>query len=244
MIAQQRASGNPQADVESGARLYGAHCSACHGAGGDLVSGVDLRRGQFRRGSSDEDLIRTITGGIPGTAMVPVKFTASELASVIAYLRSMRDFKSRAVALGDPRRGQVLFEGKGGCLACHRVNGKGSRLASDLSDIGAIRSAEALERALLDPGGSVPPQHRFVRAVTSKGMVINGRRLNEDTFTVQLMDDRERLVSLFKSELREYTVFKTSTMPSYKDKLNAEERADLVAYVVSLKDAVKGPRQP
>jgi mono/diheme cytochrome c family protein len=49
------------------------------------------------------------------------------------------------------------------------------------------------------------------------------------------MDDRERLVSLVKSDLKEYQVLTMSPMPSYKDKLGADEIADLVAYLLSLK---------
>jgi hypothetical protein len=64
--------------------------------------------------------------------------------------------------------------------------------------------------------------------------VINGRRLNEDTYTVQLLDDQERLISLAKADLREYTVQTTSPMPSYKN-LSADDLADLVAYLLSLK---------
>ena len=56
-----------------------------------------------------------------------------------------------------------------------------------------------------------------------------------DTFTVQVVDDQERLLSLSKADFREYTILKTSTMPSFKDKLNAQEMADLLAYLVSLK---------
>ncbi len=50
------------------------------------------------------------------------------------------------------------------------------------------------------------PINRPVRAVTRDGTVINGRRLNEDTYTVQLLDDQEKLVSLVKADLREYTI--------------------------------------
>jgi hypothetical protein len=79
------------------------------------------------------------------------------------------------------------------------------------------------------------PINRPVRLVTRDGKTINGRRLNEDTFTVQLIDDQERLLSLSKADFREYTILKTSTMPSYKDTLNTQEMADLLAYLVSLK---------
>jgi hypothetical protein len=65
--------------------------------------------------------------------------------------------------------------------------------------------------------------------------VINGRRLNEDTYTVQLIDEQEHLVSLTKADLREYTVLKSTPMPSYKDKFSSQELADLEAYLLSLR---------
>jgi mono/diheme cytochrome c family protein len=74
-----------------------------------------------------------------------------------------------------------------------------------------------------------------VRAVTRDGKVINGRRLNEDTYTVQLLDEQEKLISLVKSDLREYTIRTASPMPSYQTKLTSDELGDVVAYLLSLK---------
>src|SRR5688500_5860334 len=216
VAAQQHAGSYTQADIERGALVYGAHCSPCHGPEGETVANVDLRRGQFKLGSTDEDLARIITRGVPGTAMPPNKFTEPDLSALIAYIRSMREFGARAVALGDPGSGQKLFESKG-CPACHRVDGNGSRFAADLSDVGAIRSGEALHRSLLDFSNAVAPGRRFVRAVTSDGRVVTGRRLNEDTYTVQLMDEQERLVSLSKADLREYTTSKISGRAAAKE---------------------------
>ena len=79
------------------------------------------------------------------------------------------------------------------------------------------------------------PSSRPVRAVTRDGKVINGRRLNEDTYTVQLIDEQEHLLSLTKADLREYTVLKSTPMPSYKDKFSSQELADLEAYLLSLR---------
>jgi putative heme-binding domain-containing protein len=115
------------------------------------------------------------------------------------------------------------------------VNGKGSRVAPDLSDVGAIRAPDALQKSLLNPTASMLPMNRSVRAVTRDGKTITGRRLNEDTYTVQLIDTNERLVSLSKPDLREYTVLKTSTMPSYKDQLSSAELDDVIAYLRTLK---------
>jgi mono/diheme cytochrome c family protein len=74
-----------------------------------------------------------------------------------------------------------------------------------------------------------------VRIVTKDGTVITGRRLNEDTYSLQIIDDRERLRSLLKSDVREFTIATTSAMPTYKDTLTAEEQADVLAYLLSLK---------
>jgi hypothetical protein len=92
-----------------------------------------------------------------------------------------------------------------------------------------------LARSLLDPRVSLLPANRPVRAVLRDGTVVTGRRLNEDTFTVQILDSNERLVSLDRAALREYTVGTEPTMPSYADVLTDDERADLVAYLLSLK---------
>ena len=226
------------ADIAYGARLYDAQCTTCHGANGDGVGGVDLRSGRFRNAVSDQDLARVITNGIPATGMLGFKFDAAELTGVVAYLRNMNSFDRESVKTGDAARGRNVFEGRGGCPRCHRVGTQGPRTAPDLSDIGAVRSAGSLLRSLTDPSSQMMPINRPVRVVTRDGTVLNGRRLNEDTYTVQLIDDRERLVSLNKADLREFTISTTSPMPSYKNTLNADEMADVVAYLLSLKGPV------
>jgi cytochrome c oxidase cbb3-type subunit 3 len=233
--AQDRAVAYAPADIRYGAQIYAAQCSACHGVNGTQIGGVDLGGGALRRASSDQDLRSVLANGIAGTAMPPFRFDPSEITAIVAYIRNMRNFDSHAGIAGDANRGRAWFEGAGGCTNCHRVNGKGPRLAPDLSEIGALRSADFLQRTLLDPNGMMLPMNRSVRGVTRDGKVINGRRLNEDTYSVQLIDDQEHLLSLEKANLREYTVLTTSTMPSYKDKLNAEEIADVIAYLLILK---------
>jgi putative heme-binding domain-containing protein len=234
--AQGQTGQYAQADIAYGSRIYNAQCTGCHGVNGGSVSGVNLRAGQFRVPvSSDGDLRTIITTGVAGTAMPSFNFDPGELTEIIAYVRNMNAFDARGVTLGDPDRGRALFEGKGNCTSCHRVNGKGPRVAPDLSDVGAIRTADLLEKDLLDPTAAMLPNNRSVRAVTREGKVITGRRLNEDTYTVELIDDQEHLVALEKAGLREYTVIKTSAMPSYKETFSSKEIADVVAYLFSLK---------
>jgi mono/diheme cytochrome c family protein len=171
---------------------------------------------------------------------------------------------------GDAERGRAIVEGKGGCLQCHAVKGRGSQAGPDLTDIAiriggsgagrrgggagavggaaqgaagaresapaaAVAARQALETSLLDPDAEVLPQNRTVRAVTKDGAAITGRLLNHDTFSVQLIDATEHLVSLNKADLREYDVLKTSAMPSYRDKLSGQELEDVIAYLLRLK---------
>jgi hypothetical protein len=74
--------------------------------------------------------------------------------------------------------------------------------------------------------------------VTKNGAAVTGRLLNQDTFTVQLLDSSEHLRSFSRTDLREFTILNNSPMPSYKDKLTSQELADLVSYLASLKGEV------
>ena len=221
-------------DIAYGLQVYTARCAVCHGTQGDGVGGVALRSGKFRYAVIDRDLERFIRTGSPA-GMPPIALNAAEMTGIIAYVRNMNTFDTATVKAGDPVRGRAIFQGKGKCTACHRVGPLGSRVAPDLSEIGSTRSAGSLQRSLLDPTTQMMPINRPVRIVTKDGTVVTGRRLNEDTYSIQLVDDRERLHSLLKSDLREYTISTTSTMPSYKDTLSVEEQADVLAYLLSLK---------
>jgi cytochrome c oxidase cbb3-type subunit III len=225
----------PAVEIAHGARLYEARCSVCHGAQGDAIGGVSLRSGKFRNAITDRDLAAFIRAGSPTAGMPPFALDNADMAGIIAYLRNMNTFDAATVKAGDVSRGRAVFAGKGGCTACHRVGRTGSFVAPDLSDIGAARSAGSLQRSLLDPTSQMMPVNRTVRLVMKDGTVITGRRLNEDTYSIQIMDDRERPRSLLKSDLREFTISKTSAMPSYKDTLTSDELADLLGYLLSLK---------
>jgi putative heme-binding domain-containing protein len=229
-----------QADIQAGSVVYALQCSQCHGPTGDQVGGIDLRSGRFRNNvTNDDDLRRIITNGIPNTSMPGRKLAPAELTGVIAYIRNMRDFNTTVVKLGDSGRGRTLFA-ENGCGNCHRISGNGSRVASDLSEIGSSRSPAAIQQALLDPSSMMMPINRPVRVVTKDGRTINGRRLNEDTFTIQLLTDKEELLTVEKSDLKEFNILKAASMPSFKDKLGPQQLADVVAYLASLRGPGRG----
>jgi putative heme-binding domain-containing protein len=220
--------------------MYQSTCAGCHGPAGDEIPGVELARGQFRRGTSDTDLIAIIKTGIPGTPMPPHSLSDQQAAQVVGYLRNMTVVRTgigTAVlrGVGDPARGQAIFEGKGLCTTCHRVYGRGPRLAPDLTEVGLTRPLPELRDALLDPSAMMRPGNRPFRVVTTDARTITGRLLNQDSFSIQMLDSNDRLISLQKRTLREQGFIGTSPMPSYRDTLTVEEIDDLVGYLVSLK---------
>src|SRR6185369_9873921 len=186
-LLSQDHSDYSRADVEAGQRLYSVQCQICHGANGDNIPGIDLKFGKFRRVSTDEDIVRTLTTGIPGVGMPAFAFQPPELKAVVAFIRAGFDPTSAAVRVGNTDRGRALFEGKAQCATCHRINGRGPLTAPDLSDIGSLRTLGTLQRTMLEPHASLQPIHRPVHIVTKGGETVRGRRLNEDTSTVQLI---------------------------------------------------------
>lgn len=219
---------------DEGARIYAAECAECHGDSGDLVPGVDLARGRFSRPLTDNELAGIIMNGIPNTMMSASDLDEEEIEELVAFLRDNARPRDEPQLAGDAARGRALFEGKGECRDCHRIDGTGSRVGPDLSRIGRQRRVGELMAALLDPQAEVQANNRFYRVVTSTGEEVRGRLLNHDTFTVQLLDLDERLRSFRKAELREHG-FADTPMPSYRDKLSEQEIADLVTFLASLR---------
>ncbi len=122
-----------------------------------------------------------------------------------------------------------------GCLSCHRVGGMGSYVGPDLSDIGESRSAEDIQAALVSPSKDVRPENRSVRLVTKDGKTVTGRILNQDGFSVQIIDSESQLRSFQKAGLREFTIVTANSMPSYANKMSAQDISSVVHYLSSLR---------
>ena len=190
-----------QGDIEEGIRSYRTNCMSCHGADGTLVSGIDLGRGKFRRVSTDEEIVQVIIKGIPGTGMPATAVSPTRAYTIVAFLRTMNDSARRdsiAAASGDPARGKVLFENKGGCARCHRILGQGGRSGPDLSEAGLSLRASEIEKSMLDPDAQYPIGARPIRVVRKDGTAITGLLANQDSFSIQMRDEQGNLLSLQK----------------------------------------------
>jgi len=223
------------AEVEAGGRVYTSTCTGCHGPDGDGVGGINFSQGKFRRAASDDDLIRIVVRGIPNTPMPPTGMSEGQAATVVAYLRSLTASSADVAAGGDAARGRSLVEGRGQCLTCHAIGINGLHAGPALTDIGAQRRSVDLMRSLVDPAAEVRPENRTIRVVMKDGRTLSGRFLNQDTFTIQLIDATDKMLSIDKAAVRESSILTTSPMPSFKDKLAPQELADVVTYLSSLK---------
>jgi cytochrome c oxidase cbb3-type subunit 3 len=230
------ASGGQSAvDIQDGARVFRQSCANCHGPDGDLIAGIDLGRGLFRREYTDAELAAIIRNGIPNTPMPRSTMSEAQAMKVVTFLRAEAASRRTVSVAGDHGRGKALFEGKGACVSCHRVGPTGPRLGPELTTIGRQRRAIELRQSLVEPNAEIVPNNRFYKVVTRDGTTVTGRLLNHDTFTVQIMDAQEQLRSFTKADLREHGPA-PSPMPSYQGRLSEQELADVVSYLVSLKD--------
>jgi putative heme-binding domain-containing protein len=219
-------------DIAAGAKSFHSHCAPCHGLKGEGGRGPNLASGRFYRGASDAELLAKISDGIPGTEMPGIFYMEDRIWQIIAYIRSLNASAERPT--GSLARGADLFRSKG-CIGCHRVRGEGGALGPDLSQIGKMRSLEHLRQSMIDPSADVQPRYWVASFKDGAGKAVEGFVMNEDTYTVQLMDMNEQLHSYDKAAMKEYKVEKISKMPSYKDSLTGEQLDDLVAYLASLR---------
>jgi cytochrome c oxidase cbb3-type subunit III len=224
------------ADLEDGQRLFMGQCARCHGPKGEGGRGAVLAQPKLRHAPDDEALFHVIQEGIKGTEM-PAGYAVDTLETwqLAAYVRSLGRMAPETVP-GDAKRGEELYQGKGHCSQCHIIGGQGGSLGPELTEIGSRRSAAHLRSAVLDPASTLPEGFLELRLTTKDGRHITGVRLNEDTFSIQLMDLNSAIHSFFKDDLSELQrETGKSPMPSFRGALSPTETDDLVAYLVSLR---------
>ena len=254
---------NPYAGDAKVAKLgeyqFRVNCAFCHGLGARGGGrGPDLTRAQKHHGITDDEIFRNIHDGIAGTAMpaatnggIGVGMSDEEIWQVITFIRSVEK-KASAAETGDAAHGKELFYGTAGCATCHMVNGKGGRLGPDLSSTGSSRSVEYLAESLRSPskrlakGLSEPlkdysQEYETATVVTADGTKLQGVVLNEDSFTVQMLDTREMLRSFEKAKLRSYEKSRESLMPAYDaTTLPEKDLKDLIAFLLAASETGGG----
>jgi cytochrome c oxidase cbb3-type subunit 2 len=207
-----------------GKSLYTAHCAGCHGINGDgrgeVAASLDPKPRDFTTGvykfrttpsgqlPTDEDLLRAITMGMPGTSMDHFgDLPEPDRRSMVVFLKTLsprfaRERSATPIVFPSPRiatpealtRGLAVYD-RMQCAACHGEKGRGDGpIAGDLTDMNdqPIRPADLSKPRL--KGGSGP-------------------------------------AAVYRTVM---TGLDGTPMPSYGDSLSPEEGWDLALYVLSL----------
>ena len=153
LVSLLTVAGPANAQAPDGKHVYDFHCAVCHGVSGDgkgeaaarlTTKPADLTTGRYKFRSTpsgavptDEDLLRSLTRGARGTAMVPqTHIPAADLRAVVAYLKTLSPrFAERGrppvqvppqptVTLELIAKGEKLYRDSG-CPECHGNSGKG-----------------------------------------------------------------------------------------------------------------------
>jgi cytochrome c oxidase cbb3-type subunit III len=245
-------AGNAKA-AKAGEYEFRINCALCHGLGAKGGGrGPDLTRAQKKHAHDDAEMFQIISNGIPGTAMPAngtngqgVGMTDEEIWQIITYLHS-QEASASGKPLGNSGHGKELFFGDANCSLCHMVNGQGGRLGPELTGVGASRTREALIDSVRNPSRRLawglneatkefPQEYESVTVVTADGKQIKGVTLNEDSFSVQIMDTSEQIHLLEKDKLRSFQKSRESAMPKYgPDLLSDKDLEDIVSFLVSV----------
>lgn len=235
--SQQYPGSNPHLNnkesIRGGMSLYRRMCGECHALDATGYRGPSLIA-YMANGAADEALFQVIRRGVPGTEMPQSNRPDHEILQIIAYLRNMGAVSpSESAPTGNVANGAQVFAKQ--CQNCHRVAGKGGRIGPDLTRIGAARTQAALVREIRTPSEWIPPAWESVTVVTKDGQKIRGVKKNEDAFSVQVMDMRERIQGYLKSNA-EVTLEKASLMPPFDAKrLPESDLTDLIGYLSTLR---------
>lgn len=245
-------AGDPKA-AKAGEYEFRINCALCHGLGAHGGGrGPDLTRAQKKHAHSDAELFQVISNGIPGTVMPAngtngqgVGMTDEEIWQIITYIRSV-EVKVPAKPTGNAAHGKELFYGDANCSLCHMVEGKGGRVGPELTSVGGSRTREAIVDSVRNPSRRLawgltestkefPQEYETITVVTADGKEIKGVALNEDNFSVQIMDASEQIYLLEKDKLLSFKKSRESMMPVYNPEvLSDKDLDDIVAYLISV----------
>jgi len=231
--AKNPLEGNSDA-IRGGMGLFRARCADCHGMDARGVRAPDITQ-VWASGRTDAGLFKTVKEGVPGTEMpANPRVQDAEAWQILAYLRTLA-----APAPADPPRGDALNGEKifrANCAGCHRVKGVGGRLGPDLSRIGVARSREAVLLRIRRGAEGFGPGFEPVTLTPQSGPPIQGVKKNEDLFSVQIMDTRERIQGYEKDKMKSVKNETKSAMPVFgPDRLSNSDLDDLLRYLQTLR---------
>ena len=180
-----------------------------------------------------------------GALADPYSVKASDFAELPEPEGPGRDWKELGELLRDELamardldRGRRMYKAAL-CEACHRLYGAGGQIGPDLSTVGTRFSRNDILSAIYLPSKTISDQWAAELVRLTDGRIVVGRVSGKDDDAIRLNQnpyDPEQETEL--ADVAERQVPSVSTMPArLLNRLNGEEVADLMAFLVSGGDA-------
>jgi putative heme-binding domain-containing protein len=144
-----------------------------------------------------------------------------------------------AKRVGNPARGREIFESQtAACSSCHIVNGKGTDVGPQLSEIGTKLGKDALYEAILDPSSGISFGFEAWNIELKNGDELFGLITSETADELTVKSQTGVLSKVKKSEIARRQKLATSLMPlGLQLTMSAQDLVDLVEFLSSLKKA-------
>ena len=137
----------------------------------------------------------------------------------------------------NPRRGRALFYDRAGasCASCHRVRGKGSDLAPDLSGVGLRLKPQVLVQSIIHPSAAITEGYAMQLVLTKAGKPHRGAVVKNTPSSVTLLRSDGTQLTIRKSNIQMQQRLKQSVMPDGYKLYGAKQLADLTAWLLTLR---------
>ena len=134
----------------------------------------------------------------------------------------------------NPQRGRALFFSKQGatCSTCHQMEGMGNVFAPDLNEIGKRADVPFIVKSIIDPSADITEGFAMQIVTKSDGESVGGVVLEETgrSLTFGLVGGHR--VTVPKAEIAKRETAEVSAMPPLGGMLDAQQIADIAAYLV------------
>lgn len=225
LLVSMAVSGAPD-----GARLYAAHCAACHGSTGAGGVGVPLSLASFLNSIDDDFLRKTIRHGRPGRVMPAFsKLSDAQIEAIVGFIRTWSDkpapqFPGTPVR-GDAVHGKSLYNSY--CAACHGEAGEGGKGTG--VTFSRRRDLPIIAPALNNPGFLTAASDQMIRHTLQFGREGTPMR----SFLVQGLSEQDI------DDLVAYVRSFEASEPPYRQPVNGESRIIQAESSYSLEETVE-----
>ena len=142
---------------------------------------------------------------------------------------------TRAMDKADTKHGEEIFFGRGTCLACHQVKGKGVPLGPNLNGINKRRDTDYVIRSILLPDEYIVEGFQQTSLELEGGRKLFGMIQEETAQSLKIYLLTGEKISVNTNDIIKRSDAKNSSMPSsFSHTMSAQDVADVTAWIMQL----------